>query len=48
MKKFEEIRVVTNIKRPVHHRFAGSAENIAFVSESVVEDQNVSILCHSQ
>ena len=28
---------------PVHHRFARYAENIAIVSESVVEDPNVSI-----
>ena len=30
-------------ERPVHHRLARSAENIAFVSESVVKDPNVSI-----
>ena len=36
--KFEETGVVTNIERPVHHRFARSAKNIAFVSESVAED----------
>ena len=28
--------MVINIKRPVHHRFARSTENIAIVSESVV------------
>ena len=27
MKKFEETRVVTNIERPVHHRFTRSDEN---------------------
>ena len=35
--------MVTNIERPVHHRFARYAENIAIVSESVAEDPNVSI-----
>ena len=48
MKKFEETGVVTNIERPVHHRFARSAENIAIVSESVAEDPNVSIPRRSQ
>ena len=43
MKKFEETGVVTNNERPVHHHFARSAENIAMVSESLAEDQNVSI-----
>ena len=43
VKKFEETGVVTNIERPVHHRFACSAENIVIVSESVAKDQNVSI-----
>ena len=43
MKKFEETRVVTNIKRSVHHRLARSAENIAFDSESVAGDPNMSI-----
>ena len=43
MKKYEETEVVTNIERPVHHRFDRSAENIATVSESVAEDTNVSI-----
>ena len=32
VKKFEEIGVVTNIERPVPHRFARSAENIAILS----------------
>ena len=32
-----------NIERPVHHRFARSAENIAIVSERVTKDPNVSI-----
>ena len=40
--------MVTNIERPVHHRFARSAENIAIVSESVNEDLNVSIPRRSQ
>ena len=31
VKKFEETGLVTNIERPVHHRFARSAENIAIV-----------------
>ena len=35
VKNFEEIGVVINIERPVHHRFAHSAENNAIVSESV-------------
>ena len=48
MKKFEEAGVVTNIDRPVHHRFARSAENIVIVSESIAEDPNVSITHRSQ
>ena len=44
MKKFEETGVVTNIERPMHHRFAHYAENIAIVDESVAEDPNVSTL----
>ena len=40
--------MVTNIERPVYHRFARSAENIAIVSESVAEDPNVSIPRRSQ
>ena len=40
--KFEEPGVVTNIARPVHHRFVRSASNIAIISESVAEDPNVS------
>ena len=43
MKKFEETGTVTNIERPVYHRFALSAENIAIVSECVVEVPNMSI-----
>ena len=43
MKKFEDAGVITNIERPVHHRFARSAENVTVVSESVAENQNVSI-----
>ena len=48
MKKFEKAGVFTNIERPVHHRFARSAKNIAIESESAVEDPNVSIPRHSQ
>ena len=44
VKKFEETGVIKNIKRPLHHRFARSAENIAIVSEIVNEDSNVSIV----
>ena len=47
-KKLEETGVVTNIERPVHHRFARSTENIPIVNESVTEDQNVSIPRRSQ
>ena len=32
--------MVTNIDRPVHRRFARSAENIAIVSESVGADRS--------
>ena len=39
MKKFEQTGGVTNIKRPVHHRFA---------SEGIAEDANVSIHRRSQ
>ena len=38
VKKFKKTEVVTNIERPMHHRFARSIENIAVVSESVAED----------
>ena len=48
MKKFKETGLVTNIDRSVLHRFAFFAENIAIGSESVAEDQNVSILHCSQ
>ena len=48
VKKFEEARLVSNIERPVHHRFARSAENIAYASENVSEDPNVSIPRRSQ
>ena len=40
--------MLTNMKRPVHHRFACSAENIDIASESVAEDPNVSISRLSQ
>ena len=40
--------MVTNIERPVHHRFACSTENIAIVSESVGKGPNVSIPLRSQ
>ena len=43
VKQFEETEVFTNIERPVHHRFARSAANIAIISENVAEDPNVSI-----
>ena len=43
VKKFAETGLITNIERPVHHRFARSAENIAIVSESLAEDPNVSV-----
>ena len=43
VKKFEETGMITNISKPVHHRLARSAENIAIVSENVAEDSNVSI-----
>ena len=46
VKIFEETVVATNIERPVHHRFDGSAT--AIVSESVAEDPNVSIHHHFQ
>ena len=42
VKKFEETGVITNSEKPVHNRFARSAEKIAIVSESVAEDLNVS------
>ena len=38
MKKFEETGLV---ERPVYHHSALSAENMAIVSESVVEDLNM-------
>ena len=37
VKKFEETGVITNIERPVHHRFARSSENIAIVSEHTTQ-----------
>ena len=40
MKKFEDTGMVTNIERPVHHRFSRSAKNIAILSESVAEEPN--------
>ena len=48
VKKFEEIGVVRNIERPVHHRFDRPAKNIAIVSENVAKDPNVSIPRRSQ
>ena len=48
VKKFEETGVVTNIERPVHYRFASSAENIAIINESIVKDPNASITLRSQ
>ena len=44
VKKFEESEAVTNIVRPVHYRFARSAENIAAASESIAEDPNIVVL----
>jgi len=38
VKKFEKTGSVTDIAKPVHHRNARSAENIAAVSESVADD----------
>ena len=40
--------MITNIKRPVHHRFVRSAENAAIVIESIAEGPNVSIPSRSQ
>ena len=34
--------MVTNIERPVHHRFVRSTENTAIVSESIAEDPRCS------
>ena len=42
-KKFKATGVVTNIEKPVHHRFARPAEYITILSESVAEDPNVLI-----
>ena len=36
-------RVIINIERPVHYRFARFARNIAIVIDSDAEDPNVSI-----
>ena len=44
MKRLERFQLLSL----VHHRFARSAENIATVSKSVVEDPNVSIPRRSQ
>ena len=48
VKKFEETGVVTNIKRPVHYRFARSSDNITIVSESVAEEPKMSTPLRSQ
>ena len=40
--------MVTNVDKPVHHRFVHSTENIAIVSESIAEDPNVSFPHRSQ
>ena len=48
VKKFEETGVVINIVRPVHNRFACSAENNAIVSENVAADPNMPISRRSQ
>ena len=42
--KFEETELVTNIERPVHHRFALFSENIAIASESVAETRMCRLL----
>ena len=47
-KKFVETEVVISIRRPVHYRFACSAENIAIVSESAAQDPNMWIPRRSQ
>ena len=47
VKKFEETAEITNIERPVHHRFARSAEYIAIVSASVVELADFFVLRHT-
>ena len=48
VKKFEKTGMVTNIERPMHHRFTRSDENIAIVSENVAKHPNVSIPRRSQ
>ena len=40
--------MVTNIEKPVHHRFSRSTENIPIVSENVADDSIVSIQHHPQ
>ena len=40
--------MVTNIERPVHHRFNRSAESIAIVNERVAEHPSVPFPRHSQ
>ena len=40
--------MVTNIERPVHHRFARSTEDIVIVSESAAEDPNAPVPRRSQ
>ena len=37
VKKFEETGMVSNIDRPMHHRIARAAENIAIVNENSQE-----------
>ena len=36
VKKFEETGVIKNIERPMHHRFARSADNITILGACVV------------
>ena len=45
---FGQTEVITNIERPVHHRFTRSTENIAIASKSIAEDPNVSIPLYPQ
>ena len=47
VEKLKETGMV-NIERPVHYRFARSAENIAVVCESIAEEPNAPIPSRSQ
>ena len=48
VKKFQKTGVVTNIERPVNHRFGRSAENTAIVSESVAKTRICQFLRNAQ